>query len=476
MFGVPRLKTQPLPPYDLAAFGKFCRSLVLENGRRMRVEAHERILLGGYFAGVLETVAILPKKNGKTTLLAALALFHLRSRPAANVVIAASSRDQATILFRQAQGLVKRSGLEDLFKVQAGYRRVVGQGGASGTIRVLAGDVDTGDGELPDLALVDELHRHRNGDLYGVLRDGIDARDGRMVTISTAGATMASALGTLRTKAHELPGFTRDEATKYNHVRSEDGAFEMHEWCLSDTDDPEDLALVKLANPASWQTVEKLSRRRESPSMTPWRWLRFACGVWTEGEEPWIEPARWDSLADPELEIEEGATVWLDVDVAQRREAAQIAIVAKVDEELWAKVEMFRSVTFEFLEERVRELSKLYDVAEVAFDSRTFYRSAEVLQNEGFPMVDFPQSQERLTLASASLYKLIEEGRLRHDGDKELRAQVLAGRVKEDERGWRFVKDPNLPRPIGGLIALAVACHLASEDYGSTPQIAVLDF
>ena len=23
--------------------------------------------------------------------------------------------------------------------------------------------------------------------------------------------------------------------------------------------------------------------------MTPWQWLRFACGIWTEGDEPWLE-------------------------------------------------------------------------------------------------------------------------------------------------------------------------------------------
>src|SRR5439155_7309368 len=137
---------------------------------------------------------------------------------------------------------------------------------------------------------------------YGVFRDGLGPRDGQMITISTAGATLASPLGRLRDEAHRLPGFRRDEAKRYNYARSPDGSFAMHEWCLSDSDDPGDMRLVKLVNPASWHTIAALKRRHDSPSTTPWQWLRFACGVWTEGEEPGIEPAKWDALADPDLE------------------------------------------------------------------------------------------------------------------------------------------------------------------------------
>ena len=56
-----------------------------------------------------------------------------------------------------------------------------------GRVRVLASDVDTADGVIPTLALVDELHRHKSADLYGVFRDGLGPRGGRMITISTAG-------------------------------------------------------------------------------------------------------------------------------------------------------------------------------------------------------------------------------------------------------------------------------------------------
>jgi hypothetical protein len=75
-----------------------------------------------------------------------------------------------------------------------------------------------------------------------------------------------------------------------------------------------------------------------------------------------------------------------------------------------------------------------------------------------------------MTLASATIYKVIQEKRLIHDGDPDLRAQVLAGRVKETERGWRLTKDLHSPRPIVALIALAVGCHVVATETPEEPM------
>ena len=97
-----------------------------------------------------------------------------------------------------------------------------------------------------------------------MLQQGIGPRLGRIVTISTAGATEESALGRLRVKAHE------NQARKITsrHLRYADGAFVLHELALrADTDDPHNLRLVKLVNPL--QTMAELRRVRASPSTSP---------------------------------------------------------------------------------------------------------------------------------------------------------------------------------------------------------------
>jgi hypothetical protein len=73
------------------------------------IEDFQRALLADYFAGARELVVILSKKNGKTSLFAALALWHVITVPFADVAILAASRDQAGKLLQQLTGYIKRS-------------------------------------------------------------------------------------------------------------------------------------------------------------------------------------------------------------------------------------------------------------------------------------------------------------------------------------------------------------------------------
>ena len=260
----------------------------------MCLEQFQQTILSDYFAGTRETLCLIPKKNGKTSLIAAVALYHVLETDDAECVIGASSAKQAAILFNQAKGLIRRPGspLREHFRVMDGYK-VIRSAHDDGTISVLAADAGTGDGVIPTLAIVDELHRHRNADLYGVFRDGLGPRNGRIITLSTAGDDELSALGVMRTRAYGLNHVRRDGA--YRYARSDDGQFAMHEWALDPEADRNDLALVKQANPLPSKSVETLRSLQGSPSMTSWQWARYHCGVWVKGEGAAIDPVDWDA-------------------------------------------------------------------------------------------------------------------------------------------------------------------------------------
>jgi hypothetical protein len=278
----------PATPGDLDEFVQFCAELTSENGEALEIYPEQLTMLSDYFAGVRETLILISKKNGKSTLLAATALYHLAVVDDAECVIVAASRDQASIMLRQTQGLIYRSSLlQQMMRVK---QREITSLTDRGRVRVLASDVDTADGTLPTLALVDELHRHKTADLYGVLRDGLGPRNGQLITISTAGSTEASPLGVLRDAAHQLPTLRRQGS--YRHARSD--IFALHEWSLDADQDLDDLELVKTANPASWMTVEALRERRDSPSMTAGQWARFACGVWVTAPDAAVVAADWE--------------------------------------------------------------------------------------------------------------------------------------------------------------------------------------
>ena len=304
---------------EIDRFARFCEQvLTTEDGDPLELHPFQRKMLADLFAGCRETLILVSKKNGKSTILGALALYHLCSTPDAECVIAAASRDQASIMLRQAQGFIRRSPhLQERLVVK---QREIVHKTLAGRIRILASDVDTADGVIPTLALVDELHRHKSADLYGVFRDGLGPRNGQMVTISTAGDTEDSPLGMLRAKAHAMPGVKRKGA--YRHGRHQ--GFALHEWALEPDQDLEDLKLVKQANPAPWQTTAVLRERRESPSMTPWQWARFACGVWGIGSEPAFDRELWASLAKAGETIAPGRQITLGFDGSRRRDATAL--------------------------------------------------------------------------------------------------------------------------------------------------------
>src|SRR4051812_14997137 len=122
-------------PYGLRGLTLFCTLLLTEDLVPLKLEGFQRAMLREFFGGTVETIIIIPTGNGKTTLLSALVLYHLLMIPSAECVIGASARDQATILFRQAETMIERSGLEYVFDVKGGYRHIRC---GSGRLRVMA--------------------------------------------------------------------------------------------------------------------------------------------------------------------------------------------------------------------------------------------------------------------------------------------------------------------------------------------------
>jgi phage terminase large subunit-like protein len=309
----------------LDLFERFCNVLLLEDRRtEMVLHAFERTILLDFFQGARETLVLIPKKNGKTTLISALILFHMLTIGDCYCVVAAASVKQAGTLYRQATGFIRRSGIGSFFTIRQGTREIRSSTD-EGLIQVLAADADTADGVIPTLAIVDELHRHRSADLYHVFRDGLGPRNGQIVTISTAGDDEESPLGKMRNEAIKRFPEIKDEA--YKCYRSPDGSFVLHEWSLDITEDRSDMHVVKRANPAPWHTIEALQERHDSPSTTHFQWARFACNVWYPlSDDPAIRPEEWDSLYVSASKLANGQ-VALGVDFGWKAKSDCTAIV-----------------------------------------------------------------------------------------------------------------------------------------------------
>jgi phage terminase large subunit-like protein len=461
----------------VSGFKRFCDGLTLENGEPFVLEPFQKRMLEDFFTGARESLILISKKNGKSTLLAALALHHLVTTDNAMCPIAAASREQAMWIFDQARGFVQRSPeLQGLVRVLRGYREIRRRHPDDpenpkemfGLIKVLAADEDTADGVIPTLALVDELHRHKKPELYAVFRDGLGPRDGQMITISTAGDDEESPLGQLRREAHALPGMTQDGA--YRHVRT--GDFALHEWALDPDEDREDMKVVKRANPASWQTIPELERRFRSPSMKPWQWARFACGVWMFGEKGAFSDREWRDCEDPKAKILAGSVgVVIGVDLGWRWDTTAIVPVwPDKDRLVVGKPTVIvpphdgSSTPYEDIWAVVADLADEFSHPMFVIDPEAGGQQlAQQIENElDAEVIEHSQKNVPMANAAQKLSEAISSGVLRHPGDQDLTRHVLAAAPRPVGEGWRLVKPKRSSAVIDGAVALAMAVSITT--------------
>jgi phage terminase large subunit-like protein len=458
--------TQP----EFEKFARWCAgALELENGEPLILEPFQRLMLHDYFAGVRETLILLSKKNGKTTLLAALALYHLITTRDAECIIAAASRDQASILYEQAAGFVDRSdGLQDRVVVKGGYRHIRSKKNR-GRIRVLAAGVDTADGVIPTLALVDELHRHKSADLYGVFRDGLPSRDGQMITISTAGDNELSPLGLIRTAARKLPIQRRDG--KYLYAASPDGGFALHEWALDHEDDLDDLELVKQVNPLSTHTLDELRERHDSPSTMPWQWARLTCGVWAAGEDWWLVPDDWHAAAVDE-QIRPGERITLGFDGSRFSDATAL-VACRLEDGLLQPLGVWEhpggrgNVEWEVpageVDAAIAEAMETYKVVRGYFDPPLWQTEIDKWAREfgEKAVMRYYTNRTRFMGAVERFRTDLAAGKQKHVGDERLTRHAISAQIRQSRGGYLLMKGAR--EKIDAAIAAVLAYEARSD-------------
>jgi phage terminase large subunit-like protein len=418
------------------------------------VEGFQLDFLTDVFHGYSECWLVVPEGNAKTTLVGGLVLYHAEFAPWANVTVAASSRDQAELLYRASADFVLRSpGLEKTFRPYDGYRRIVHRENQS-RIQIYAADDRTGDGVKPTLAVLEELHRHRDLRLYRTWRGKIEKRGGQVIAISTAGEPEG--------EFEEVRKAMRDEATETTHkgrcfTRAASKTAVLHEYAMPDDGDPEDLDLALEANPLKMIDMATLERKRSSPSWNLGHWNRFVLGR-PSRLDSWIDAAVWDALAVDIGGIESGDEVFLAVRVTQGG-GCGVGIAAPKSEDRVAVACEMLPYDFPGLEFRLRQLDELYKVRNIYGYAPQFGIGVDVMRDHGLPMEDLAQSPMRLMEATSTFRTLVASHRLIHDGDPVLRKQVLSGRVKEAPTGSYLLPT----KEVQGLVAVILAADQASQ-------------
>ena len=416
-------------PFSLAHFRAWASELILDNEEPWELESFQEAFLEDVFAGVPELWLVVPEGNGKTTLTAGLALYHAEHRLGARIPWAASSRDQAEIGYDAAAGFVLRTPrLRDAFKCLEGYRRI--RCDAKGSrIQIFAADDRTGDGVIPTLCILDELHRHRDLRLYRLWRGKLLKRGAQIVTISTAGEPGGEFEETRERIRQQAPDVHREET----FTRAASETLVLHEWAVPEKGDVEDLELVGRANPFSGITAETLRLKRASPTMTLAHWRRFTCNLPTRSESAAIQEAEW-AAAESDERIPAGEPVWVGLDVAWKWDTTAIVPLWWRDDEyrLLGPVTVLEpprdgtSLDPNLVERALVEVHQRNPIHTVVMDTSRAEQLASWVEAEfGCTVIDRQQTNAFAVDDFDKFMEALRQGWLKHSGDPELRRHAL---------------------------------------------------
>jgi phage terminase large subunit-like protein len=243
----------------------------------------------------------IPKKNGKSELAAGVALFGLFAddEPAAEVYGAATDRDQASIVFDVASGMVQQSAaLSQRSKIIDSRKRIAHTSGSF--YRVLSAEAHSKHGYSIHYVIFDELHAQPNRDLYDVLTlgSGSARRQPLFFFITTAGYDRNSICWEVHEYARQIiAGTIKDER------------FLAVMYSADEKDDWTDEKVWRKCNPSIGEIIKIEDLRSEckeaqaSPALQN-TFRRLRLNQWTQQASRWIDMQLWDEQAGTVIEEE----------------------------------------------------------------------------------------------------------------------------------------------------------------------------
>lgn len=408
------------------------------------------------------------RKNGKSALGAGMALDHLLfGSPGSEVYSCAGDREQARIVFGTARRMVElEPELGSRLKL---YRDAIEHTEAGSVYKVLSAEAYSKEGLNPTLVLFDEVHVQPNRELWDVMAQAMGARsEPLMVGITTAGV-------------------------RFDSSGQDSLCYGMYQYgqrvAKGEVDDPSFFfAWWEPHDPAADHRVEK-TWREASPGFgdivsaedyatmvlrTPEAEFRTKrCNQFVSAAAAWLPSGAWEAC-ESDTAIADGSEVCLGFDGSFNNDSTALVVVScgeipHIDVvECWekpAEAGQDWAVPILDVEAAIRDACRRWQVREIVCDPFRWARTYQVLEDEGLPIVEYPQSPSRMTPATQRFYEAVMNEGLTQSGDPRLARHIGNAVLKQDSRGTRITKDAkNSARKID----LAVAAVMAF-DRAATP-------
>ena len=426
-----------------------------------------------------------PRKNAKSTLSSAVGLYLLAcdSEQGGYVVSAANTREQAKLVFRDAQMMArKEAGFRMAFGVEVLAHTIVQENTAS-RFEALSAEHSNLDGLNLHAALVDELHAHNTRGLWDVLATATGSRMQPLIwAITTAGFNRASVCYDQRNYVIDVLQGRATDDTYFGVI-----------YTIDDDDDKWEESTWQKANPNYGVSIHpedmrsKAKRAMQMPSEQT-SFLTKHLDVWVNAATMWLPVGAWDKCADPTLDIEDFAhqPCYIGIDLALRSDLAAIVVafppvergrdhwvvfghyylpeetINRSENTHYQSWETAGQLTgtpgavtdFDYLLDTLCDTCARFDVKEIAYDPFDAGPLIVSMEKRGLrKAVECRQTAPNMSPAMVELEGLVIGKKLRHDGDPVL--AWMSSNVKVERSGdlIKPVKDSD-EKKIDGMVAL----------------------
>lgn len=451
-----------------------------------------------------------PRKNGKSTLGAGIALLLLCAdgEPGAEVYSAAADRDQARIIFDVGREMVEAN--PELARRTEVYKLSIVYPATSSTWQVLSAEAYTKHGKNAHGIVFDELHAQPNRELWDVLTTSTGARRQPVIVgLTTAGFDRESICWEIHEYARQvLEGIIRDDSfLPVLYAAPEDADWtKVRTW--------------RKANPNLGVTIAQeflageCARARQTPPFQN-TFRRLYLNQWTHQEERWLDLAAWDRCAAAvDTAALEGRDCYAGLDLSATTDVTALALVFppseeelgenerapyrvlpsfwlpaddlrgrclrdKVNYDIWAREGLLQLtagsvVDYAAVFHQIQELGEKHHIREVAFDRWGAAQISQELDAAGYTVVPFGQGFASMSAPTKELLNLVLAKRLAHGGNPVLRWMADCMVVKQDAAGNVKPSKPDRRKSgarIDGIVALIMALDRTLRNEGAAGSV-----
>lgn len=408
----------------------------------------------------------IPKKNGKSELAAAIALYMLyKGDIGAECYIAAWSRDQASIIYRECGNMISWNETLNRKCKTVDTQKLIRCAAQKSFLKALAGEASAKGHEGLDWQtfIFDELHVQEKRILWDTIyRGGASRDDSLLLTLSTAGEYNKLALGYEQwNKCKILHACQNETGEPYIEPRmfalmyaapKDEAALVDGKPVLIEAD-WRDFETARRANPSMGITISDLSVKTElnNAKRIPVErisYRRYKLNQWMYDTTAWVAPEVWEQCNYPLEDPPWRTTAYGAFDLSSVDDLTAVALAFNVDNRVQIKMVCFApaeclekrqkddgvpymdwaeagwittcpgaSINYDMVENCILTLNKQYKIASFGYDKWHATQLVQSLLKKGVKMVEIIQGPITFTPIMKYTQKLALDGHLAFGGN-----------------------------------------------------------